>query len=78
MRTTIRMNDDLLREVKLAAARRGCTFTRFVEDALRSQLASADQARQVEAYRVVTFDSGVRPGVDLDSNADLLELMDSS
>jgi metal-sulfur cluster biosynthetic enzyme len=78
MRTTIRLDDDLLRQVKVAAAQRGCTLTRFLEDALRRQLASAEPSRHVEAYRVVTFDSGTRPGVDLDSNADLLELIEST
>lgn len=38
MRTTLRFNDNLYREAKAEAARRGLTVTRFIEDALRAQL----------------------------------------
>lgn len=78
MRTTIRLDDDLLREAKTAAARTDRTLTRFIEDALRQALATIDSVPATEPYRVPTFSSGLRPGVDLDSNVDLLEVMEST
>ena len=40
MWTTLRLNDNLYREAKVEAARRGLNVTRFIEDALRAQLDS--------------------------------------
>jgi hypothetical protein len=39
MRTTIRLDDDLLLEIKQLAARSGKTLTSVIEDALREMLA---------------------------------------
>ena len=79
MRTTVRLDDQLLREAKAVAAATGRTLTELVEDALRESLAR----RQVVAGRkpvvLRTFKGkGLRPGVDLDDSAALLELMDRS
>ena len=38
MRTTLRLDDDLLAEVKQAAARTGTTLAEFIEDAIRESL----------------------------------------
>jgi hypothetical protein len=77
MRTTIRLDDDLLREAKAYAAATDRTLTRVIEDALRAALArrAAQPARR--RVRLRTFKGrGVQPGVDLDSNAALLDHMD--
>jgi metal-responsive CopG/Arc/MetJ family transcriptional regulator len=77
MRTTIRMDEELLERVKVAAARSGRTLTRFIEDAVRHQLALERENGAAEEPGLLVFSgTGVRPGVDLDSNADLLALMD--
>lgn len=75
MRTTVRLDDHLLRRAKAHAARTGRTLTAPVEECLRQALDETVEA-DLEPYRVVTFSSGVRPGVDLDSNATVLEAMD--
>ena len=76
MRTTIRMDDDLLEAVKTAAARSGVTLTRFIEDAVRRQLAIAEHVEGTSPCDLPTFSGdGVHPGVDLDSNAALLDAM---
>jgi hypothetical protein len=52
MQTTLRINELIYREAKAEAAKRGLTLTRFIEDALREQIArpnAKDDARQVEA-----------------------------
>lgn len=74
----MRLDDDLLRAAKAVAAREGRTLTAVIEDALRQALARADAAEATGPYAVPTFRSGLRPGVNLDSNAELLDLMESA
>lgn len=76
MRTTIDLPDDLLAEAKERAAREGRTLSAVVGDALRSGFASVDDPGRVPV-RLTTFaGDGVRPGVDLDDSAALLDLME--
>jgi hypothetical protein len=77
MRTTIRLNDQLLAEAKLLAARTGQTLTAVIEDALRARLARPQIVKKGRRIRVPTFrGQGVQPGVDLDKTAGLLDLME--
>jgi hypothetical protein len=79
MRTTIRIDDQLLREIKQLAARRGKSLTSIIEDALRESLARQHEAGQRETTRLITFSGkGLLPGVDLEDSAALLDLMESS
>jgi hypothetical protein len=76
MRTTIRLDDQLLSEAKQLAARTGRSLTAVIEDALREMLSR--QARVAERPPVrltVVSGKGLLPGVDLDDSAALLELM---
>lgn len=76
MRTTIRLPDDLLTEAKRVAAETNRSLTRLIEDALRSALARR-QAPPRERVRLPTVDGmGLRPGVDLDNSAALLDIME--
>jgi hypothetical protein len=78
MRTTIRLPDDLYRQVRLTAASEGATVTSFIEDALRAALTRREQAPPTEPYQVQPFGGhGPQPGVDLDDNAALIDLMDA-
>jgi hypothetical protein len=75
MRTTVRLDEELLGEAKALAARTGRTLTKVIEDALRQSLARGadDEAGPV---RLPTFSGrGVRPGVDLDDSSGLLDVM---
>lgn len=75
MRTTINIDDDLYREVKEVAARSGRTVAAVFEDAVRRGLC-ASEPRAASEYRVSTMGrGGLRPGVDLSSNAALTEVM---
>ena len=79
MRTTIRIDEQLLKEAKQLAARRGKSLTSIIEDALRESLARQHEAGQRERVRLVTFSGkGLLPGVDLDDSAALLDLLESS
>lgn len=76
MRTTIRIDDELYREVKTQAARSGRTVAAVLEDAVRRGLNSAKQ-RGGSRYTVrATGSGGLRPGLDLSSNAAVAEAMD--
>jgi hypothetical protein len=77
MRTTIRLEDDLLRQVKKTAARSGKTLTAVIEDALREMLARQQATEERAPVRLTTVSgSGLQPGVDLDDSAALLSLME--
>jgi len=76
MRTTIRLDDHLLREAKARAARAGRSLNEFIEDAVRSAVLDDHQAPSAApVIPVFRGGRGLHPGVDLDNNAALLELM---
>ena len=77
MKTTIRLDDDLLTIVKVYAAASGKTFSAVVEDALREMLARrAVQAERPWVSLTTVKGRGVQPGIDLDDSASLLEKME--
>jgi hypothetical protein len=79
MRTTIRLDDDLLAEVKLLAARSGKTLTSVIEDALRETLSRQEQVGERKPVRLTTVSGqGPQPGIDLDDTANLLAIMEES
>ena len=78
MRTTIRINDDLLKRAKKRAADEGRTLTSLVEDGLLLVLSQskADRSRRVE-LPVSKATGGVLPGIDLNRSCDLEEIMNA-
>jgi hypothetical protein len=78
MRTTIRLDDDLLKEAKRVAAASGRTLTELVEDSLRETLSRRNAAKTRKRVALPTFrgEGGLQPGVDLDNSAALLDVMD--
>jgi hypothetical protein len=77
MRTTIRLDEALLRDAKELAARSGQTLTAVIEEALRKALASKEARKERRPLSLPTFaGNGLQPGVDLDDSASLLELME--
>jgi Bacterial antitoxin of type II TA system, VapB len=77
-RTTIRLDDNLLREAKQRAARRGTTLTAVIEEALRESIYRREEQKKRPKVDLPTYgEGGLRPGVDLDNNAALLDLMES-
>ncbi len=78
MRTTIRLDEKLLREAKRQAAASGITLTAIIEEALRERLARAQtHKRSRQLIRLhVAGEGGLRPGVDLDDSASLTDLME--
>jgi hypothetical protein len=79
MRTTIRLDDQLLKKAKELAARSGRSLTSVIEDALRESLSRQPGSEQRKPVRLITFrGKGLLPGVDLDDSAALLDIMESS
>jgi len=77
MRTTIRLEDELLAEAKQWAAESGRTLTAVFEDALRAALARRNAAAKCERVRLITGGEGrLRPSIDLNNTAELLERME--
>ena len=77
MRTTIRLDDNLLRRAKRAAADRGTTLTALIEDAVRRALAPAGPSARTREPLPTFRGDGLQPGVDLDDTAALLDVMDA-
>lgn len=77
MRTTIRIDDDLYRTVKSRAAAAGRTVAEVIEDAVRVAMLQADAAKRATLAPLPTWDSGgVLPGIDMSSNAAVLDAME--
>ena len=75
MRTTVRLDDGLLREAKKRAAESDRTLTSVIEDALREAFARRRHTKRRSRVRLPVVRGGrVRPGVDLDNTAALLDL----
>lgn len=78
MRTTIRIDDELLARAKARAAENRTSLNAVIEDALRASL-NRQPERAKPGGRLPTMKGrGLRPGVNLNSNAELLDLMDNS
>ena len=76
MRTTVRLDDTLLAEAKALAARTGRTLTQVIEDSLRQALAGRPAGQEGRVELPVVRGGRLRPGVNLDSMSDLLDIME--
>ena len=77
MRTTVRLDDGLLKQAKRAAADRGETVTALIERGLRLVLANGRPRRRSRvALPVSRAAGGTRAGVDLDDSRALLDVLD--
>jgi hypothetical protein len=75
VRTTVTIDDHLLAAAKRRARERGKTLGEVVSAGLRRELAQPEQSELVEVP-VFHGHGGVLPGVDLNSNRALAELLD--
>jgi len=79
MRTTLNLDDDLLRDAKRLAAERGTTLTAVMEDALRIAVRRVEKPKPRKRRKLPTVGepgAGFMPGVDLTSNAATRAFMD--
>ena len=79
MRTTLDLDDHLLKEAKQLAAERGTTLTALMEDALRIVVRRVEKQKPRRRVRLPTFGvpgEGFMPGVDISNNAAVRDLLD--
>jgi Ribbon-helix-helix protein, copG family len=77
MRATIRLDDQLLAEAKERAARQGITLGAVIEQALRETFDRGQEHSPRQPVKLPTWGhGGLRPGIDLDDSASLLDLME--
>ena len=78
MRTTVRLDEGLMDEVRQFAAAERQTLTAVLEQALREMLARRKRLPPRSRVALPTFKGrGLQPGVDLDDTAGLLDLMEA-
>ncbi len=77
MRTTVRLDEQLLAQAKQLAAVSGKTLTSVLEEALREKLARRAASGRRKPVRLRVCDGvGLLPGVDLDDSSSLLDVME--
>jgi hypothetical protein len=76
MRTTLDLDDQILRRAKAAAAARGESLTRFLEAALRDRLRSLARPAEPFAFRPLVRGGVPVPGVDFEDRDALYERME--
>jgi hypothetical protein len=74
MRTTLTLDDDVAAKLQAESRRTGRSFREVVNEAIRHGLVSKSPATSRRPFKVVARDLGAtRPGLNVDSIADLLE-----
>lgn len=76
MRTTISVDESLLREAKRRARRAGLTLGEFIARALRREMARPRPEGVEPEIPVFTGGTGLVPGVDPTSNRSMQEALD--
>lgn len=78
MRTTVRLDDALLDQARREASQRGETLTALIEKGLRIVLAQrkAGPRRARVVLPVSRQGGGLRPGINLNDSAALLDVME--
>lgn len=76
MKTTLNLNDEILRAARNRARQDGVTLTGFVEDALRTKLLEAEKPRPGFRLELRTVRGTRPPSVDISDREALQEVMD--
>ena len=76
MKTTLNLNDQVVSLAKRRAARDGITLTKFVEDALRRQLAAVRGGRRAFRLRLEIVTGHEPPNIDISDRDALYSLVD--
>ena len=76
MKTTLDLNDQVLRQAKGQAAQDGVTLTKFVEDALREKLMAEHHWRPPFKLRMRTVRGYAPPSVDVSDRDALYDVID--
>ncbi|MCY3971571.1 MAG: type II toxin-antitoxin system VapB family antitoxin [Acidobacteria bacterium] len=77
MRTTVRLDDELLAEAKRYATRTGRTLTSLIDEGLREVLARGERRAPAKRVELLTGgEGGLRPGIRSDSFSEVLDQLD--
>lgn len=76
MRTTVSIDDHVLRQAKQAAAAEGRTLSELVTESLRERMARRAAPARRSIKLPTAGEGGVLPGVDLSNNAAVRDIMD--
>ena len=76
MRTTLNLDESVMRSLKRRAAETGRTLTSLIEEAIRSMLDRETRLEPDYRLRWVIVQGGALPGVDLSDRDSLMDLMD--
>jgi plasmid stability protein len=77
MRTTLTLNDDVLKRARQKAARENRSLREVINEALRQGLTLGDRRKGTRyAFRLKTVAGPVMPGVDLHDRDKLFDLLD--
>jgi predicted phage gp36 major capsid-like protein len=76
MRTTLTLDDDVAEKLKAEMRRRGTSFKETVNQCLRQGLERPRPEDLARPFRVEARSLGLRPGVQLDNVAGLLDALD--
>ncbi len=77
MRTTLTIDDDLMRELKQKANEADLPVKEIVNKALRAGLKEIDKPRPTKPYKCKAFSLGYPPRADLDHALDLAERLEA-
>ncbi|MGH9412228.1 MAG: hypothetical protein ACRD0Y_00670 [Terriglobales bacterium] len=76
MKTTVELPDDLMVEVKVAAARRRVSLRAFFESALRRAVTAKPPRRPLKPMKLTTTPGGLAPGFDVSNREKMYEWFD--
>lgn len=76
MKTTLNVNDEILRRAKAHAMREGMTLTRLVEDSLRVRLMAQRQEKKPFKLNLLSVEGTRPPNVDIFDREALYDVLD--
>jgi hypothetical protein len=77
MKTTLNLNDRVLRKAKARAAREGITLTQFIEDAVKAKLLSTRKKRPYR-FKPSIVTGNKPPNVDVSDRDALYDVIDNA
>jgi hypothetical protein len=79
MRTTLTLDETLLKQARQVALDRGISLNELMVTALRIELHRLSQSQRKKKITLPTFRGrGLRPGIDLDDSASLEDIMNEA
>ncbi len=75
VKTTVRLDETLMKKVKHYAIEHNKTLAKVIEEALRDKLEGGAKPAD-EPFVLITHNGGLRPGINLDNRGLLEDIMD--